>query len=74
MMNWTIYISRILESVRRHNRLVRTMVPVLFVVGLVGWVFFWIGSHETDLGIQDRVGNIVHALAHIARMIFGRSD
>jgi len=50
------------------------MVPVLFVVGLVGWIFFWIGSHETDLGIQDRVGNIVHALAHVARMIFGRSD
>lgn len=74
MMNWTVYVSRILERVRRHNRLLRTIVPVLFVVGLVGWIFFWVGSLETDLGIHDKVGNIARALAHMARMIFGRSN
>jgi hypothetical protein len=64
----TFRISGMLERMRRHNRLMRTMVPVLLVLGLVGWILFWIGSETVDLTVHNRIGN----MAAMAGLVFRR--
>lgn len=63
------YVSRTFQSIRRHNRFLMMLVPLLFILGLIGWVFFWMGS-EASFEVRSKVESI----ASLAKIVLGKGE